>query len=351
MSFSLLVSQHHPKSPDRVEAWETAFLELQVVLAYIDSVLAPAERMTLSLLNLAKWDEKDNRRQVDELTRSIEKHGIDQAVRRVIRKLEELFEQEDPTIRPHLAQEILQSSVAIVVADDVISDNEESFLRDLLAPALGMDEAHVMEVVKTASGRLSRFRAYAERGLECYLMLAELQEGPPQLNSLAGDKLPGFLGAVDQWVVQHRLGSSRVMGYFLGAMGGIFWIDSYEQHLSEMTQLVAAARTLSQRAGPEARLRAIHHELTQLRNRGVDANGHRAIARHVTNALSRMASLNEAQRNRFRDAIAPALEIDHDALVESASQRASLIDLHDNLVGAHSPEQDKTESQWWRFWK
>ncbi len=201
MSFSLLVSQHHPKSPDRVEAWETAFLELQVVLAYIDSVLAPAERMTLSLLNLAKWDEKDNRRQVDELTRSIEKHGIDQAVRRVIRKLEELFEQEDPTIRPHLAQEILQSSVAIVVADDVISDNEESFLRDLLAPALGMDEAHVMEVVKAASGRLSRFRAYAERGLECYLMLAELQEGPPQLNSLAGDKLPGFLGAVDQWVV------------------------------------------------------------------------------------------------------------------------------------------------------
>ena len=66
MSFSLLVSQHHPKSPDRVEAWETAFLELQVVLAYIDSVLCQPH-MTLSCSTLRSGT-KDNRRQVDELS-------------------------------------------------------------------------------------------------------------------------------------------------------------------------------------------------------------------------------------------------------------------------------------------
>jgi hypothetical protein len=352
MSFSLLVQEHCEKSPDRIEAWEKAVLDLQVVLAYSDGVLAPAERMTLSLLNVAKRDERENRRLVDRLVRSIEQHGLAQAADQVVQDLGALLAGENSAGRAKLAAELLRESVAIVVADDVISDKERVFLCERLAPGLGVDAQQAQDMLKAASGRLSRSRAYAERGFECYLMLADLDDGPPQLSGHQGEVLPGFLGAVDAFVVRHRVGSSRVAAYYLGALGGIFWVDAYEQHLSALGQLVGAARNLTKSGGAEGRLRAIHHELGQLRNRGVDANGYRAVARHVTNTLGKMGGLNDAQRDLFREKIAPALEIDHEVLIESASQRESLIDLHRNLTGQPVEQEEKSESQrWWRFWK
>jgi hypothetical protein len=352
MSFSLLVQEHCEKRPDRIEAWEKAVLDLQVVLAYSDGVLAPAERMTLSLLSVAKRDERENRRLVDRLVRSIEQDGLAQAAEQVVRDLGALLDGETAAVRATLAAEILRESVAIMVADDVISDKEKVFLCERLAPGLGVDAQQAQDVLKAASGRLSRSRAYAERGFECYLMLADLDDGLPRLNGVQGEVLPGFLGAVDAFVVRHRIGSSRVAAYYLGALGGIFWVDAYEQHLSALGQLAVAARNLTTSAGAEGRLRAIHHELGQLRNRGVDANGYRAVARHVTNTLGKMGGLNDAQRDLFREKIAPALEIDHEVLIESASQRESLIDLHRNLTGQPVEQEEKSDSQrWWRFWK
>lgn len=353
MSFSALVREHGGSSPDRTEAWEKVFLELQVVLAYSDGVLAPAERMTLSLLSLAKSNELENRRLVDRLIRSIEHKGLDQAADRVVGDISALLGQEDEAIRQDLAGEILRESIAIVVADDVISDREREFITERLGPGLGVDEKQAQDLLRSTSGRLSRARAYVERGYECYLMLAELATEPPTLNSPDGDSLPGFLGAVDSFVVANRLGSSRVAAYYLGALGGIFWVDDYEKNLTFLGQLTHAARKISKREGIDGRLRSIHHELDQLRNRGVDAHGFRCVSRHVTNTLGKMDRLSEAQRGLFKDKIAPALEIDHEALLRTASQRRSMVDLHRNLVG--QAETKTTESddaqRWWQFWK
>lgn len=353
MSFSALVREHGGSSPDRSEAWEKVFLELQVVLAYSDGVLAPAERMTLSLLSLAKSNELENRRLVDRLIRSIELNGLEQAADRVVGDISALLGQEDERMRRDLAGEILRESIAIVVADDVISEREREFITERLGPGLGVDEKQAQDLLRSTSGRLSRARAYVERGYECYLMLAELATEPPSLNSPDGDSLPGFLGAVDSFVLENRLGSSRVLAYYLGAMGGIFWVDAYEEVLTSLGQLTLAARKISKREGVDGRLRSIHHELDQLRNRGVDAHGFRCVARHVTNTLGKMDGLSEAQRGLFRDKIAPALEIDHDTLLRTASQRRSMVDLHRNLMGHTGSKTVESEEaqRWWQFWK
>lgn len=352
MSFSALLREHGG-STDRTEAWEKVFLELQVVLAYSDGVLAPAERMTLSLLSLAKSNELENRRLVDRLIRSIELNGLEQAADHVVGDITALMSREEEALRGDLAGEILRESIAIVVADDVISERERQFITERLGPGLGVDEKQAQALLNRASGRLSRSRAYVERGYECFLMLADLASGPPSLNSPDGDSLPGFLGAVDTFVVEHRLGSSRVAAYYLGALGGIFWVDSYEENLTALGQLTRAAREISKRAGVEGRLRSIHHELSQLRNRGVDAHGFRCVARHVTNTLGKMDGLNEAQRGLFKDKIAPALEVDHDGLLRTAAQRRSMVDLHRNLMGQRGAKlMGEDESQrWWQFWK
>lgn len=352
MSFSAVLREHSGGSPDRTEAWEKVFLELQVVLAYSDGVLAPAERMTLSLLSLAKRNELENRHLVDRLIRSIELNGLDQAADRVVGDISALLHQEDETMRQDLAGELLRESIAIVVADDVISEREREFITERLGPALGVGEEKAQDLLRSTSGRLSRARAYVERGYECYLMLAEMATDPPSLNSPDGDSLPGFLGAVDAFVVSNRLGSSRVTAYYLGALGGIFWVDDYEQHLTSLGQLTHAARKISKREGIDGRLRSIHHELDQLRNRGVDAHGFRCVSRHVTNTLGKMAGLSEAQRVFFKDKIAPALEIDHDALLRTASQRRSMVDLNRNLRGECGSKTAEEEAQrWWQFWK
>lgn len=352
MSFSVLVREHCKTNPERAEPWEKAFLELQVVLAYCDGVLAPAERMTLSLLSLAKRDERENRRLVDRLIRSIEQDGLEQAAARVVTDINKLLGEEEPEGRSGLAAEILRESVAIVVADDVISDNEKSFVTERLAPGLGVEKQKAEALLKRASGRLSRARAYVDRAYECYLMLSDLVDGPPVLNTTDGESLPGFLGAVDELVVRSRLGSSRVVSYYLGAIGGIFWVDDYQRHIQVLEQLTGAARNLRATPGAEGRLRAIHHELGQLRNRGVDAHGFRAVTRHVTNTIGKMEGLNEAQRALFRDAIAPALEIDHAALVQTSAHRRSMLDLHRNLTGQQKANAPGPESSsWWQFWK
>lgn len=353
MSFSILVREHFDSNPERADSWEKVFLELQVVLAYCDGVLAPAERMTLSLLSLAKRDERENRRLVDQLIRSIESDGLEQAANKVVSEIKKLLEAIATDARTALAAEILRESIAIVVADDVISDKERAFIAERLAPGLGVDTQQALDLLKKASGRLSRSHAYVERAYECYLMLAELDKDPPTLNTSDGDQLPGFLGAVDQFVLQNSVGSSRVVAYYLGALGGIFWVDEYKQHIAVLGQLTNAARELRKTSGVDGRLRAIHHELGQLRNRGVDAHGFHAVTRHVTNTLGKMDGLNESQRALFRDQIAPALEIDHDALLQASSQRRSMIDLHRNLTGQGRPrgDQDEQSQRWWQFWK
>ena len=352
MSLSILVRDHSESHPERAESWEKVFLELQVVLAYCDGVLAPAERMTLSLLSLAKRDERENRRLVDRLIRSIESDGLNQAAERVVADIKALLGREEQDARGALADEILRESIAIVVADDVISDNERAFVTDRLAPGLGLDPKQAHALLQKASGRLSRSHAYVERAYECYMMLSELDNGPPRLNTPEGDELPGFLGAVDKFVVDNQVGSSRVVAYYLGALGGIFWVDAYKEHIAVLGQLTRAARELRKTAGVDGRLRAIHHELGQLRNRGVDAHGFQAVTRHVTNTLGKMHGLNEAQRDLFKNQIAPALEIDHEALLQSAAQRRSMIDLHRNLTGIRETKDAEAQSQkWWQFWK
>ncbi len=352
MSLPVLVRDACQSNPERANAWECAFLDLQVVIAYCDGVLAPAERMTLSLLSLAKRDERANRREVDQLIRSIESHGLDQASTRVTSSIKDLLDEEDEDNRAALAAEILRESIAIVVADDVISDNERSFVTDQLAPSLGVARSDALALLDKAKGRLSRSHAYVERAYEIYLMLVDLDRRPPRLNTTDGDTLPGFLGAVDRFVVERSAGSSRVVAYFLGALGGIFWVDDYDQHLAVLGQLTQAARELQKRSGSEGRLRAIHHELGQLRNRGVDAHGFHAVARHVTNALGKMDGLDDAQRVLFKEHVAPALEIDVEALLQSASQRRSMIDLHQNLTGqAQQQDEDEGSQRWWQFWK
>lgn len=353
MSFSILVREHFDSNPERADSWEKVFLELQVVLAYCDGVLAPAERMTLSLLSLAKRDERENRRLVDQLIRSIESDGLDQAADHVVTDIKKLLESEASEARAALAAEILRESIAIVVADDVISDNERAFISERLALGLSVDKQQALDLLKKASGRLSRSRAYVERAFECYLMLAELDKEPPRLNTTDGVQLPGFLGAVDQFVIENSLGSSRVVAYYLGALGGIFWVDDYKEHISVLGQLTKAARELRRTSGVDGRLRAIHHELGQLRNRGVDAHGFHAVTRHVTNTLGKMDGLNEAQRVLFRDQIAPALEINHEALLAASAQRRSMLDLHRNLAGQGrtKDETDDQSQRWWQFWK
>lgn len=352
MSFSVLVRDHFHDKPERADEWEKVFLELQVVLAYCDGVLAPAERMTLSLLSLAKRDERENRRLVDQLIRSIESEGLDHAADTVVASIKELLAEEGEEKRPPLASEILRESVAIVVADDIISPKERTFVTERLAPSLDVDPQEARALLKKASGRLSRSRAYVERAFEIYMMIADLEDRPPRLNTPEGEALPGFLGAVDRFVVEQHAASSRVVAYFLGALGGIFWVEEYEHHIAELSDLARAARDLRTKSGAEARLRAIQHELGQLRNRGVDPNGFRAVARHVTNVLGKMQGLTDQQRALFKDHVAPALELDYESLVKSSAQRRSMIDLHYNLTGKGETQPTQESSQrWWQFWK
>jgi hypothetical protein len=209
------------------------------------------------------------------------------------------------------------------------------------------------ELLKKASGKLSRERAYVERAYECYLLLAEADDRPPALNASGDEELPGFLGAVDKLVVEQRLGSSRVAAYFLTAIGGIFWVDAHQEHVTMLGRITQAARDLRNSSGVDGRLRAIQYELGQLRNRGVDANSFQAVSRHLTNAIGKMESLTEAQRELFRDKLAPTLEIDHPTLLETSSRRRSMIDLHRNLIGTGMPAAGETDpsQRWWRFWK
>ena len=353
MSFSMLVREHETISSERADRWEQVFLELQVVLAYCDGELAPAERMTLSLLSLAKKDERENRVHVDRLIQGIERHGLDEAANKVVDDIEALLQAESAEIRTEIARELLHESIAIVVADDVISEKERTFVTKRLAPGLGMSSKEAEELLRTASGKLTRERAYIERAFECYLLIVEVEDGPPTLNGSGDEDLPGFLGTVDKLVVDKRLGSSRVAAYFLTAMGGIFWVDDYQEHVTMLGRITDAARELRTTAGADGRLRAIQHELSQLRNRGVDSNAFHAVSRHLTNALGKMNGVSEAQREVFRDKIAPALEIDHTTLLETSGRRRSMIDLHRNLTGQGRPAPDETDpsQKWWRFWK
>ena len=268
----------------------------------------------------------------------------------MVQDITKLLAEEAEDKRPTLASEILRESVAIVVADDVISPKERAFVSERLAPSLTVAPQEAQALLKKASGRLSRSRAYVERAFEIFMMIADLEERPPQLNTAEGDELPGFLGAVDRFVIEQRAASSRVVAYFLGAVGGIFWVEEYQHHIAELGELAQAARNLRAKSGVEARLHTIQHELGQLRNRGVDPNGFRAVARHVTNVLGKMQGLTDAQRDLFRDHVAPALELDYGTLLKTSAQRRSMIDLHNNLVGR--PQAEEPESQrWWQFWK
>ncbi|MCU0692041.1 MAG: hypothetical protein MUF54_11615 [Polyangiaceae bacterium] len=352
MSFSLLAREHFKANPDRADAWERAFLELQVVLAYCDGELAPAERMTLSLLSFAKRDEQENRELVDSLIHSIDRDGLHRAADQIVDSIKHLLDEVSVAQRENLAEEILRESIAIVVADDVVSDKEREFVTKRLGPGLGLGTAPAEQLLVTASGRLQRARTYAERGFELYLMLADLDADAPELHAQEGEPLPPFLTAVDELVGGKWLGSSRVTAYFLSALGGMFWVDQHQKHVAMLGQLTDVVRGLRNRAGLEERLKAIHDELTELRERAIDPHAASKVARHVTNAISKMRVLTDDQRARFRDQIAPAVDIDHAALLLTASRRGSMANLHRNLTGLRVPQDGAAAARrWWRFWK
>jgi len=352
MSFSFLVHEQCKNTPDRLEAWAKAVVELQVVLAFADGSLSRSERMAISLLSVG---DPDHARPIIPLVQSIKKHGFPQASDRVLREIHELLEGETPAARQEIATTIARESIATMVADDVITDGERRFVLEQLGPQLGLPEEQSREFVQTASDQLARHKNYAERGLEVYLLLAALGDRPPQLSRAGGDALPGFLGAVDTFVEKHRVGSARVMAYFLAVLRGVHWVYHYEEHLSALGQLVATARDIERRVGAEVRLEDIRQELDQIRKRGDDRFAYRCVARHVLNALERLDGLNEAQQKLLQNGIVPALEIGPELVRPWITQKPASSDKSGETTGSVSRSVDRSDNEKsmsrWRFWK
>ena len=370
MSFSFLVHEQCKKIPARIEAWEKAVVELQVVLAYADGVLSPIERMAISLLCIGDTDQSNL---VTPLSQTIEKTGLESVAERVLCDVRTLLEGENVEARHVIASDLVRQGLSLVASDGVLSDKELTFICDRLGPGIGLPSQQIDDLVIECCDRLERDRMYAERAFEMYLMLAALDDEPPFLVRADGVDLPGFVGAVDAFVVKHRLGSSRVLAYYLGAMEGVFWVDHHEQHLASLEKLVTAARERTARVGVDSRLKAIHIELGQIRHGGIDPTAYKSVARHVLHTLERMDGLNEAQRKLLENGIGPSVDMDPEALRPYTSERresqrraSSANEVGEGRGSSPSGAEhekggsetkaharpDEERSVWrWRFWK
>ena len=352
MSITSLIREHCTDDTERAETWNRTLVELKVVLAYCNGVLTSAEHTVLSLLSV---DSNENATTITQLSQSIEEHGFAQAADRVLRKLDYLLHAEKPDVKTKLATEIMRESINTALADKNMSDDERDFLCDRLSPCLGVIPQTTADMLRRTTGRLARERAYAERGFEIYLMLTSLSDKPPQLISARGEVLPGVLGAIDAFVEKHNVGSSRVVAYFISVMAGVFWIDSYEHHISELRNTLFAAREIERQTGKEGRLRDIRHELMQLRNRGVDASAFRAVARHVLNSLERMDPLNQQQYDLLKDHVATAIELNSDLVrrwdFRTDSRNGESTDGNCSRTGSHEGSKEPQSIHWWRFWR
>ena len=349
MSLAFLVRQHCANSQAQRDAWEKTIVELHVILAYCDGILSQDERMTLSLRSVGN---PENAAPIMKLARSIEQYGLAQAAGRVVKDLRELFEGVPAGARRKIALQILRESISATMTDGTISEEESAFMRDKLAPALGIEPQITKDLLTCASGQLNRERAYAERGLELFVMLSDLSDSPPTLSVRDTEVLPGFLGAVDAFVEHNKVASSQAVAYFLAVFGGVFWVDEYELHLLMMRDLVKASREIRKPCGTDGRLQAMQHELGQVRNRGVDPEAFRSVARHLMNAVERMGAFNESQVELLVDKIVPILELDSDIVLQTVRQQDPAHDTVNDSVVAEKPGDgvDDRKSIWWRFW-
>jgi len=355
MSFSILIRQHLKAEPAKIDRWEKAFLELQVLLASCDGIVGPAERMTLSLLSLARRNEKENLAIVDGLLGTIQRRGFDEAADRVLDDIGKLAASMPQAQRLALAQDILRESITIVLADDVVSDKERAFVVNRLAPGLSLPPEMASTLLDQAAARVQRSRQYVAFGFELFLCIIDASAREPVLHAPPGRELPEFLAAVDRIVVEHKLGSSRAVVYFVGAMAGMFWVEDASTHCAAIARLAEDCRRRAARSGLEARLGEIHAELVQMAGAHPAPDPFLTVSKHMTAALNKMDGLDAAQRAMFRDHVAPALRIDHEELLRSAAQRRSLADLHRNLTASDpntpGPSQRDDPQTWWRFWR
>lgn len=346
MSFSHLI--HNKDDADKVVAWEHLFLEIQVLLAFADDHLDPSERMTLSVLSLAR-SEKGNLDHVNDTVKRVEKQGLSAVAKDVFASTQALLLDEPAEARGKIAQYILRRSLAVVAADGVVSPNERKFVLRHLAPGLRIDEELATRTLNKLDEELSLQRVYVERAFEMYVMLVDEAPHAPVLNTRDGEPLSGFLGAVDQLVAQHQLASSRSVAYFLSALGGTLWVDRYRSFINYFSRLTVQVRQLGRTSGRRGRLKLIHEEIAQVRDSGRDSFALRTVQRHMLNAMSKMVVMDEKQIVLFRDEIAPVLELSFDSLLESLQGKPSMLGLLHNLQGAH-PSSNAEDGVWWKFW-
>ena len=356
MSFSWMIRHQCKADPEQGERWEKAFLELQVLLACCDGSVSPSERMTLSLMSLACRNEKDNRELVDSLLATVDKKGFDHVARRVATDLRKLLDALPESQRPSIARDVLRESMAIVVADDVVAPKERSFLLGTVAPALRMDEVDAAQLVDQATLRLARTRLFVAIAFELYLMVVDAVPGEPSLHAPPGRELPPFLSAVDALVTREKLGSSRAVSYFLSALGGLFWVHDHATQCAGLERMAVEARQRLARTTVDARLGEIHAELDAIASEAPAPDPFLAASQHLTAALTKLDGLHRKQRAMFRDRIAPALNVDHDGLLDSASRRKSLVDLHRNLSDTIAPQPvdfpvAEDQKRWWKLWQ
>lgn len=350
MSFSSLSHSWLRDNATVADAWDLAYLQLQVVLAYADGSLSQAERMTLSLLTLARANERENRDVIEQLVRSIDVRGFDDVARKLAGQLDELSSALPDEHRPAITMDILRGSVAMVVADQILADAERAFLRETVAPALGLATSQVDQVLTDAGARLRLARRYVELAFEVYLFLIDGRDLSPALNAREGQPLSGLLGTVDALVLGQHLVSSRATSYFLGSLGGVFWSDHHERHAADLSALTNHLRELHSTTDVPTRLGAIRAEINEVVHSKKDPNALHMVNRHVVNALAKLGMLDDDQRTLFQEAIAPALSIDVDRLVGLAKDRRSLVELRQNLLAETMGEPD-TDRRWWEFWK
>lgn len=350
MSFSMLIRQRFKDQPAKADLWERAFLELQVLLACCDGVVAPAERMTLSLLSLARQSEKENREIVDALLVAVQRKGFDECAARVLADIKNLAGSLPAAQRAAIASDILRESIAIVLADDVVSDKERAFVMEQIAPGLSLPAQRARELLDKSASRAARSRTFVTAAFEIYMMVADESDRPPKLHAPDGRELPAFLAAVDQVVSEHKLGSSRAVSYFIGALAGVFWVEQAQQHCEAIGRLAEDSRRRLARSGAEARLGELHAELESVAASHPTPNPFLVVSQHLTAALNKVEGLDPAQRAFFREKVAPALQLDHDDLVQASAQRKSMAGLHRNLTGG-PPDDGDDQHKWWRFWQ
>lgn len=344
--------QQFKDRPQHLLAWSLAYLDLMVLMALVDGEMSPDEESLITLLSeyvpdVTEASEAAERAgepaiesphiRVVQIVEAVRASGVERVIPIVVGRVRGLVQQLRPTERRTVVSKLLEGVLDMVTADRQVRESERAFLLGELAPALGVEQKHVLSLLAQTERTLIQRQLYSEALFEIYLALNDADTDLPPVTTDDVTGLTGLPRKMAALMVKHQLRSPYALSYVLTTVAGLSSIDVYEHHLMHLEDLVVTYRALRALRGTPTRMTQMTKKLERLGRDGMDTDATSRVAGHVTAVLGKMDRLGEQARAVLHKEIAPPLSINMVELLRTAQAIEGINSaLLDNLTGVDS---------------